>query len=66
MNKDFDVKEAVRSGNLGKINDWFCDRIWKYGRLYDPDKLFESVCGKFDPDAYINYLEKKFTEVYGL
>ena len=28
--------------------------------------LFESVCGKFDPDCYVAYLEKKFTEVYGL
>ena len=23
-------------------------------------------CGKFDPDCYVAYLEKKFTEVYDL
>lgn len=34
--------------------------------MKDPVALFESVCGKFDPACYVAYLEKKFTEVYGL
>ena len=34
--------------------------------MKDPVALFESGCGKFDPDCYGAYLEKKFTEVYGL
>lgn len=66
MAKDMDVKEVVKSGKLTQINKWFEEHIWKYGKLYDPGVLFEMVCGKFNPDAYIEYLENKFTEVYEL
>lgn len=66
MSKDFDVDAAVRGGEMQKINDWFEARIWKFGCMKDPVALFESVCGKFDPERYIEYLEKKFTEIYDL
>lgn len=66
MKKDIDVAKEVKSGKLTNINKWFEERIWKYGRLYDPGVLFEMVCGRFDPDAYISYLEKKYSEVYEL
>ncbi|MDD4124696.1 MAG: carboxypeptidase M32 [Eubacteriales bacterium] len=66
MSKNLNLWEEIKSGRLGKINAWFEDRIWKHGKTYDPGKLFESVCGNFNPDVYISYLEKKFTEVYGL
>ncbi len=66
MNKDFDVMGEVKAGQFGKINAWFENRIWKYGKLKNPGELFESICGAFDPDVYIGYLEKKYSEVYGL
>ena len=66
MSGALDVDAVVRSGDLTPINNWLEDRIWKHGCMKDPVALFESVCGKFDPDCYVAYLEKKFTEVYGL
>ena len=42
------------------------DKIWKYGCMKDPTPLFESVCGKFDPTCYADYLENKYSEIYGL
>ena len=66
MSKELDVDAVVRSGDLTPINNWLEDRIWKHGCMKDPVALFESVCGKFDPACYVAYLEKKFTEVYGL
>ena len=66
MSRDLDVDAVVRSGDLTPINNWLEDRIWKHGCMKDPVALFESVCGKFDPACYVAYLEKKFTEVYGL
>lgn len=66
MNRDFDVKAAISAGELGKINSWLQDKIWKYGCMKDPVALFESVCGRFDPSCYADYLENKFTEIYGL
>ena len=66
LSTELDVDAVVRSGDLTPINSWLEEKIWKYGCMKDPVALFESVCGKFDPDCYVAYLEKKFTEVYGL
>ena len=66
LSKELDVDAVVRSGDLTPINNWLEEKIWKYGCMKDPVALFESVCGKFDPGCYVAYLEKKFTEVYGL
>ncbi|MBE6683199.1 MAG: carboxypeptidase M32 [Ruminococcaceae bacterium] len=64
MKKDIDVDAVIRSGKLTAINDWLREKIWKFGCLYDPTDLFNMVCGEFEPDVYVDYLEKKFTEVY--
>lgn len=66
LSKVLDVDAVVRSGDLTPINNWLEEKIWKYGCMKNPVALFESVCGKFDPDCYVAYLEKKFTEVYDL
>ncbi len=66
MNKDFDVYGAVSDGNIEKINGWFEEKIWRRGKTIDPSELFESVCRKFNPKYYIDYLEKKYTDAYGL
>ncbi|MBO5870404.1 MAG: carboxypeptidase M32 [Clostridia bacterium] len=66
MKKDIDVDAEIKSGKLTKINDWMREKIWKFGCMYDPTDLFEMVCGEFDPNCFVDYLEKKFTEVYSL
>jgi carboxypeptidase Taq len=66
MNKSFNVAEAVSSGDLSPISGWFRERIWKYGRMYDPSDLFKKVCGEFRPEVYVKYLEDKFTKIYRL
>ena len=66
MSRDFDVKAAISAGELCKINRWMEDKIWKYGCMKDPMALFESVCGKFDPTCYADYLENKYSEIYDL
>ena len=66
LSKELDVDAVVRSGDLTPINNWLEENILKYVCMKEPVALFESVCGKFDPDCYVAYLEKKFTEVYGL
>lgn len=67
MRESFDVKDAVRSGDFKTINGWLNDKIWKYGSLMKPAQLMEQAFGgPFDPKYYTDYLERKFTEVYGL
>lgn len=66
MKKDIDVSAAIAGGKLTSINDWLCEKIWRHGGMYDPTVLFEMVCGEFDPNVFVDYLEEKFTEIYGL
>ncbi len=67
MREDFDVRKAVRENDLIQVNNWLEEKIWKYGSLYKPAELMERAFGgPFDPTYYTDYLERKFTEVYGL
>ncbi|MBQ9848541.1 MAG: carboxypeptidase M32 [Clostridia bacterium] len=66
MKKDIDVDAVISSGKLTEINAWLKEKIWQFGCLYDPSELFKRVCGEFDPDCFVEYLENKFTEVYSL
>lgn len=66
MEKEFNVFEAVSNGEIAKINNWLEEKIWRFGSLMDPGKLFESVCGKFDPTYFVKYLENKYKEIYDI
>ena len=66
MKETVDVAECLRSGNFEPINAWNREHIWKYGSLRKPMELLESVLGEpFDPTVYTDYLEQKFSALYG-
>ena len=67
MEKDVDVWGAVRAGDLRPITAWLGDKIHRYGQLLTPNELVLSACGgPFDAHHYVNYLKKKYGELYGL
>lgn len=67
MRQTVDVDGAIRSGDLSPVTGWLEEHIWKYGAMYDPMELLERAVGEpFDPTYFTDYLEKKFTEIYGL
>jgi carboxypeptidase Taq len=67
MGESFNVYDAISAGKLSKINDWLTERIWKYGRLYNPTELIEKAMeAPFDPTYYINYLKNKMSDIYGI
>ena len=66
MNKSFDAKKAIANSEVYKINNWLEEKIWRYGKMYDPVELFEMVCGKFEPQYFIDYLIGKFKNIYNI
>ena len=67
MKQTVNVEAAVRSGDLHPITDWLEAHIWKFGGLYDPMELLERAVGEpFDPRYFTDYLEKKYSAIYGL
>ena len=67
MKKTVDVDGCLRRGDFAPINAWLREHIWQYGCTYRPADLFRMAAGEeFDPTVYTDYLEEKFTELYGL
>ncbi len=67
MQQSVDVDACLRAGDFGPINDWNREHIWQYGSLRKPMELLEGALGEpFDPCVYTDYLERKYSELYGL
>ena len=61
-----DVWADVEKGDLSRITGWLREKIHRHASLYRPGQLFEMACGKFNPDFYVDYLTRKYTDLYQL
>ena len=67
MEKEFDVFAAVRAGDLNKIRDWLTEKVFSIASLKTPDEWIRAITGEpLNVDYYLDYLEDKFTTLYGL
>lgn len=67
MRETVDVDACIASGDFGPVNEWNREHIWKHGARFKPSELLDRVFeAEFDPGYYIDYLEEKYTELYGL
>lgn len=67
MKQTVGVNICMAKGNFAPVNAWLEEKLWKYGRLYTPSALLEMAVGEpFDPMYYIDYLESKIKDVYGV
>ena len=67
MSSCMDVFGEVEKGNLEPVRKWLRENIWQHGRLYTPGVLMENAFGgKFDASFYVDYLKKKFEDIYQL
>lgn len=67
MEKDFDVFTEVKKGNLTAILNWLKEHVFSIASMLDPDEWIKEITGEsLNPDYYLDYLEKKYTTIYGL
>ena len=67
MKETVDVDGCMKKGDFAPINAWNKEQIWQYGSLRKPGEILASVLGEpFDPNAYLEYLENKVKDVYGV
>lgn len=67
MNKHLDFAACCAKGQLQPILDYQTEHLWKYGMMRTPDVLIQQACnGDFDPAYFVQYLEKKYTDIYQL
>lgn len=67
MEKDVDVWAAAEKGDLRPVTAWLGEKVHRHGCLLKPAQILEgAIGGAFDPNCYVNYLTRKFTELYKL
>ena len=68
MKETVDVDEALSRGDFTPMNEWNREHIWQYGSGKSPKEILNiALDGEtFDPDVYLDYLEAKVKDVYGI
>lgn len=68
INKDIkDLDEQIRKGKFSALREWLRENLHKYGHKYDPQDIVQKITGsKIDSSAYVRYLTKKYSDIYGL
>ena len=68
MKEDVDIDICAQEGNIAPINQWNKEHVWKYIGLYDAHTVMERFLGvdTLDSGAYIDYLTRKYSEIYKL
>ncbi|MDP4146475.1 MAG: carboxypeptidase M32 [Bacillota bacterium] len=62
-----DLYAQIQKGNLSIVHQWLSDNIHRYGAVYKPSELIKRVTGeKLEAKYFIDYLNRKFKEVYNL
>jgi carboxypeptidase Taq len=62
-----DLYSNIENGKFEIIQNWLKENIHQHGKLYTPNELIVKVTGEeLNADYLIEYLEKKYTEVYCL
>ncbi|HET6644094.1 MAG TPA: carboxypeptidase M32 [Fimbriimonadales bacterium] len=66
MNDDMpDIYSNIEKGNFSPILGWLREHVHQFGRKYLPGELIVRVTGKpVDSSFYIDYLNKKYGEIY--
>ena len=68
INEDIpNLDELTAKGEFGELLTWLNKNVHEHGSKYYPQDLVQRITGeKINGDAYIRYLNKKFTDIYGL
>jgi carboxypeptidase Taq len=61
------VEAALEKREYGEIHRWLREKIHHRGRCTEPAALLREVTGKgLSVENFLNYIERKYTELYGL
>jgi carboxypeptidase Taq len=62
-----DLHGALTRGEYTPLLDWLTDNVYRHGRAYNITELLERITGSdLHVRPFVEYLNKKFTELYAL
>ena len=61
------LEEEIAAGQLLVLRRWLEQKIHRWGRMFTPAHLAQRVTGSIiSPEPFLNYVEKKYGEIYQL
>lgn len=67
MRGELDVENAILTGDFAQINDWMKENVWKEANMLDAKSWIAKITGrKFTAVDFLDYIEKKYGELYGV
>ncbi len=67
LKRDLNFEKILENGEMEKIREWLKDKIYKYGKLKNPnDLIYEISNEELNSKYYIDYLKQKYSELYEL
>ncbi len=61
------IPEQIAAGDFQPLLGWLHENVHQWGRKYPPRELVQRITGgPLDPAPYLQYLNTKFGEIYGL
>lgn len=67
MEKDLEVEQLLKEGNMKPIREYLKEHIHQYGASRKTRRLLKDLTGEeFNPDYYVDYLKNKYTALYEL
>ena len=62
-----DVEAQIETGKFDELLIWLRANIHRHGAKFEPQVLVKQVTGSgITPEPYLRYLNKKYSEIYGL
>jgi len=61
-----DWTDQITKGNFHNVKQWLSKNVHSYGNLYDPADLIKKITGEpINGKHFLNYLNKKYSKLYG-
>jgi carboxypeptidase Taq len=65
--QDAEIAADVERAEYGRLREWLVQNVHQYGRSRTPGEIVQAATGRpLSADAYVRYLEDKYTDIYGL
>ena len=61
------LSDQIKKGELHQLLDWLRENIHTKGKLYTSEELCKQVTGEqLNVQSFLDYVDKKYSEIYGL
>ena len=61
------IEKEIENGDFSKISEWLKEKIHKHGRKFTSEDIIKKICGEgLNLDSYLDYLRKKYSEIYNI